>query len=346
MMERIANIVLVVVVTALIWLYLEAESLTTSQQEMRISFVSPTGEMLISPVGDEWRGVATIRVEGAQSALSRTPRAVEIPVGSPGFPGIEGEQTVDLRVALRANRELQRAGVNLVEVEPQSVRLRLEAVITLQDVAIRPELVGIEPAAPPTVEPSRATVRGPRSAMDQLAALSGGAYVTARVRQDTAGSLPDGQTTRVRALLEAPQPVPPDQIQIVPREAEVSFTIRSRSAVATLPSAPVQLIMPPAESGRFRVDINADDAFISNITVSGPSELVEQVRSGQLRIVALLWLTSDELERPIESKMVSFGALRDGQVVGPPQGLTIRADNATVRFAIKATTPAEPAATP
>lgn len=346
MRERIANIVLVVVVTALIWLYLEAESLTTSQQELRITFVAPSGDILISPVGEEWRGVATIRVEGAQSALSRTPRSVEIPVGSPGFPGVEGEQTVDLRVPLRANRELQRAGVNLVEVEPQNVRLKLEAITTLQEVEIRADLLGIEPAAAPTVNPARATVRGPRSAMDQLAALTGGPYVVARVRQGTAGNLPDGQTARVRSLLEPPQPIAPENIQIVPREAEVAFTIQSRSAMATLPSAPVQLIMPPAETGRFRVDINADDAFISNVTVSGPSELVEQVRGGQIRIVALLWLTSDELEKPIDSKMVSFGVLRDGQVVGPPQGLVIRAANATVRFTVKTTATAEPAAQP
>lgn len=347
MKERIANGILVVVVTALIWLYLEAESLTTSQQEIRVTFVSPTGDMLIGPVGDEWRGVATIRIEGSQAALSRVPRSFEVPVGSPGFPPVEGEQTVDLRVPLRAHRDLQRAGVNLIEVNPQTARLRLEAITTLSDVEIRPDLSGIEPAAPPTVQPTLATVRGPRSAMEQIAALSGGAHVVARVRPDSSGALPDGQAVRARGLLEPPPSVLPDHIQITPREAEVSFTIRSRSASTTLPSAPVQLLMPPAESGRFRVDIDADDAFISAVTVTGPSELVEQVRSGQLRIVALLWLSSDELERPIDSKAVSFGALRDGQVVGMPAGLSVRAADAVVRFTVRpATSPAPAGAQP
>ncbi|MBL0922558.1 MAG: hypothetical protein IBJ10_10575 [Phycisphaerales bacterium] len=331
MKERIANGLLVVVVTALIWLYLEAESLTTSQQEIRVTFVSPTGDMLVGQVGDEWRGSATIRVEGSQSALSRAPRAIEVPVGSPGFPAVEGEQTVDLRVPLRANRELQRAGVNLVEVNPQTVRLRLEAITTLPDVEIRADLSGIEPAAPPVVEPLRASVRGPRSSMERIASLSGGAHVVAVVR---AGNFADGQAVTVRAALEPPPSVSPDHVVITPREAEVEFTIRTRSATATIPSAPVQLLTPPAESGRFRVEIEADDAFVTGVTVSGPSELVEQVRSGQMRIVALLWLTSDELERPITSKMVSFGALRDGQVVGLPAGLSVRAADAQVQFTV------------
>jgi hypothetical protein len=336
--ERIANILLVVVVTLLIWLYLEAESLTAAQQEVRISFVAGESNMIVTPVGEEWRGVATVRIEGSQAALSRTPRSYEIPIGSLGVPAEDGEHVIDLKAPLRASRQLQRAGVNLVDVLPQTMRLRVESVATLNDVEIRADLGAIEPSAPPTVVPARASVSGPRSTIDRLAAIVGGPHVVARVRPGAATNIPDGRPAAVRTPLELPGSVSPDNVQITPREAEVGFTVRSRSATAVVPAAPVQLITPPAESGRFRVEINADDEFVQGVTVIGASDLVEQVRSGQVRVVALLWLSSDELERRVDSKGVTFAVVRDGQVAPPPAGLTIRADDAVVRFQI---TPAQ-----
>ncbi len=345
MKERAANILLVVVVTLLIWLYLEAESLTASQQEVRITFVAGEADMLVRTVGEEWRGVATVRVEGSQAALSRMPRTFEIPIGSPGVPAVEGEHVIDLKVPLRANRQIQRAGVNLIDVVPQTMRLRLEAVAVLENVEIRPDLGGIEPAEPPVIQPAVASVRGPRAAIDRLTNIVGGPHVVARVRPGAATNLPDGRPVTIRAPLELPGAVGAESIQITPREVEVGFTIRARSASTTLPSAPVQLITPPAESGRFRVEINADDAFVQTVFVTGPSDLVEQVRTGVLRVVALLWLSSDDLERGVDSKAVTFGVLRDGQVIGTPAGLSIRAEDAVVRFTVTPTPQATPAET-
>lgn len=347
MLSRAVSIFLIALVSALIWVYLEAESLTQGQQDARVTLVSPGAGWRIEALGDDRRGgttiPVTIRAEGSQAALSAMPRQFEVSLGSPGFPQQEGEQALDLRVALRSSQALRRSGVNILEVSPEVVRVRVTGLVSLADVEVRPDVGSIEPVAPPTVEPSRVTVTGTRDAIERLQSLPAGPHVVARIAPST--SLPEGQPLRLRTPLILPGSLGALDMDIQPREVEVAFTIRTRTDRLTVASCPVQAMLPPTEAGRYRIQVADDSLFVRDVSVLGPRDVIERLRSQESRLIAVLWLTSDDLEAGKESGTASFAMVRGGQLEPLPAGLVIDAPPPIVRFAISRVEPAA-AATP
>ncbi|TVQ64305.1 MAG: hypothetical protein EA379_01890 [Phycisphaerales bacterium] len=343
MNARARTWLIVVIVTALVWLYAEAESLTRSEQEMRIAFASPTPDLVARVVGDEWRGSVRVRIEGSSAALGQAPRALRFELGEPGVSAAEGEHEIDLRSALRASREIQRAGINVLDVEPATVRLRVETVLALEGVEVRPELIGVELTGGLTIDPPRVAVRAPRAFVDALRASPTGAHVMARIPRAALTNIVEGQENRVRARLLFPEGLQDPSAEITPGEVELIFTVRSRTDSLSAPSAPVQVLLPPREAGRWRIDINPEDAFIRDVQVTGPGDVIERIRSRELRIIAVLWLSSDELERRLDAKRATFALVRDDQTTALPAGLVIDAPETLVRLSIEpAPEPVEP----
>jgi hypothetical protein len=58
------------------------------------------------------------------------------------------------------------------------------------------------------------------------------------------------------------------------------------------------------------------------------------VRNNDVRLVAILSLSSDELERGITEKRASIATLRDGVIGQPPSGVRIEVRDPNVRFEI------------
>lgn len=338
MLDRIRSVLLIAFVTALVWIYAEAESLTRGQQEIRVSFVSGADDLSSRVVSDDWRGVVRVRLEGSAASLQQTPPRVELRLGSPAVPGQEGEFTVDLAAALRSDPELQRAGVNVIAVEPPTARLRIDELRRVEDVPVRVATPGIDLEQPARLEPATADVVLTRTAAEQLQGLEGGAFLVARVDPGQVDNARRGLPQRVRAGLNLPPGVTTNggTVRIVPAEAVVEIVIRRDTASLTVPAAPVQVLMPPTEAGRWEVRITPEDLFLRDIELVGPSEFINQVRTNEVRLVAVLSLSSDELERGVSEKRASIATLRDGVIGQPPQGARVEARDPVVRFEVVA----------
>lgn len=334
MTYRFRTALLVGFVTILIWVYAEAESLSQSQQEVQIRFVSSAPDVVVRPLGDEWRGVVRVRVEGAAAALARTPRVLELPLGAPWVPADEGEHTIDLRAALRASEAMQDAGVTLLDVDPATTVVRVRELSTMDDVEVRVDLGGVELAGPAAVTPRTATVTAGKNALDQLRALGAGEHVIARISPDEIEGLPEGQPVRISARLSLPPGVDSAGSRISPAEAEVTLTLRSRTESARVDASPVHLLMLPGESSRYSVTLDVDDVFVRDVTVTGPAIAIERIRSGEMQIVAVLRLSSDELEQGITSKSVTFAAIAGAAMADLPDGLLIDAPQRVVQFTV------------
>src|SRR6185503_14008681 len=129
---RIRTILLVTIVTLLIWVWAEGESLTTQTLNPRISFVGPTPtgspgdeapELIVRPTTEAWRGTVRIRLEGSTIAIKAAEDALAQPVklrpGQPGVPSDAGEtKIVDLTDALRSYPALTQTGVTVVDADP------------------------------------------------------------------------------------------------------------------------------------------------------------------------------------------------------------------------------------
>jgi hypothetical protein len=336
MLDRVRSLILIVFVTALVWIYAEAESLTRSQQEVRVSFISGADDLSSRVASDDWRGVVRVRLEGSAASLQRTPPRIELRLGAPGVPDQEGEFTVDLADAIRADPELSRAGVNVIAVEPPTVRLRIDELRRLDDVPVRAALSGIDLEQPARIEPSTTDLMVPRAVAEQMEALQGGPFVLARVEPSQIDTARRGAPQRIRATLNLPAGVTLNggTARFSPPEALVELIIRRDTSSFTVPSAPVQVLLPPTEAGRWEVRILPEDLFLRDVEVIGASEFVAQVRNNDVRLVAILSLSSDELERGITEKRASIATLRDGVIAQPPSGVRIEVRDPNVRFEI------------
>lgn len=339
------TLALTIVVTLLIWLYAEAESLTRVQQEVKVSFISPTGSTLVRPV-DGWTGLVRLSFEGAAAALARTPRNFELVPGAIGVPADDGEHTVDLRVALRAHPAWAQSGVSLLAVEPPTARIRVRAMETVADIEIRPDLGAIDLATPATIEPARASVVLPKAVADRLRALPEGPHLLAKPTAQAAQGLREGQATRVRARLALPSHLEDADATLTPREVDISVTVRARTTRAALPPVPVQTLLPPGDAGRFRITVGEEDRFLRDVSMQGPLDVIEAVQSRAWSVVAVVVLSTDDLEQRVTSKRTAFAILRDGIMTPLPPGVDAEASDTTIRLRIEPVAPSAPPATP
>ena len=81
------------------------------------------------------------------------------------------------------------------------------------------------------------------------------------------------------------------------------------------------------EADRWVVSVNPEDHLLESVTVTGPSDLIEQIRSGRLTIFATVVLTLDDRDAKITQKDATFSDL--------PTPLTFEVPDTTVRLSIR-----------
>lgn len=334
MIARLKTIVIVAVVTGLVWLYAEAESLRGAQDDARVIFSDGGDEWAIRPLTEGWVGAVKVRLEGSAAALAAAPREFLLSPGSPGFPLTEGEQVIDLRLALRSSQGIASLGVGVVEVEPATVKVKVTLLVRLPDVPIKPDLPGVELAGPAVVEPPRASVLASKATLDRLRAMPDGPAVLAKPTAASLAQVRGAVTQRLQALLALPPEVEDPEARIVPRETALTITARSRTETVTLESAQIQVLLPPAEAARYRVDL-PDQPSIPSVTVTGPRDVVERFRAGEWRIIAVVSLSADDLAKRVESKRVSFIGMNGAEPVVLPPGVAVTAGQTSVRLVVK-----------
>jgi len=75
--------------------------------------------------------------------------------------------------------------------------------------------------------------------------------------------------------------------------------VRSTTQRLTLPSVPVWPMAPPTEINRWTIAV--DPILLRDVELSGPSDVMQRIRSGELRVIATLQLSSAELEQQLAS---------------------------------------------
>ena len=92
---------------------------------------------------------------------------------------------------------------------------------------------------------------------------------------------------------------------IDPASVQVTVTIRKQTSRLKLPGVPILVTAPWAELKRFGVEIKSGQRVLSeDVEVSGPSDVIDRISSGQIKIWAELRLTVDDLESAITSKQL------------------------------------------
>lgn len=345
MFSRVRTFLLVTLFATILWVFAESESLGEFAGITTVRFSSGTGEgntRLISP-DQAFDGTISIDLVGSKGAISRSEteliKGIELAPGMAGVPTLDGRHTINLLRVLQDYAPLTRTGVRIATVTPLALEVEVLELVAQQAV-IEANLQGIDVVGEVRVTPDRVAVRLPRSA------LTNGQEpirVTARLDETQRKRLPVSGPVKEEAAI-----IPPSAYAGLPgfsierATATLEFTVRGRSATETLRSIPVQIVLPPVEIGRWDVQIESEDRFLT-ADVSGPTDAMERLKSGAEAVIAVLSLSSDDLEAKVEKKDAAFMVLKSGAFMLRPE-LQIVGVKSSVR--LKITPKSAPGPTP
>ncbi|MBL8745232.1 MAG: hypothetical protein JNK58_02630 [Phycisphaerae bacterium] len=335
MFSGVRTFAIVTLFAVALWVFAESESLGEFSGLTSLRFVSAgaeAGGRLVSPDAS-FDGSITIDLVGSKAAISRSEgelkRGIELSPGLSGVPTTDGRHTLNLLRVLQDYSPLKRTGVRVVAVTPQAVDVVVQELVTVQAL-VEPMLQGVEVVGEVRMTPDRVGVRLPRSAVGDG---SEPIRIAARLDASQTKRLPTSGPVKEEVSL-----IPPVKYASLPgfqmdrSSVDVEFTIRGRSATETLRSVPVQVVLPPVEVGRWEVEVDSDDRFLS-AEVSGPTEAVERLKNGSEAVIAVVALSSDDLQSQIDSKNVTFVVLRGGVFTLRPE-LQIVGEQSSVRLKI------------
>jgi hypothetical protein len=326
----IRNIVLVTVLTVLVWAFAESESLHTKSIRFDVLVdADPAGGRVARVLdGQAWPGRVQLSVEGATSAIDAleplTRRALRLAPGIQSFPAVAGENIIDLRAAIRELPEFRGSGVTIQACDPPTLRVVVDEIIT-STIPVRVSAGDSQFESQPVVRPASVTLSVSKRVGESLGA---DLAATATIDPQTLARLVPGRTENIASVpLTLPIDLPPDTyIRFSPPSVDVGVTLRSRTGSIVLPSVPVHIRLAAAELSRWKIDIPESDRFLTDVRVSGPDELIDQVRREEIKITAVVALSFEELERGITSKEATFAEL--------PSPLKFEAAKRLVRLSI------------
>ena len=340
MISRIRTGLILLMLAFVIWLFAESESLGDAEQAVRVEFGvgSEDRDRLLVRTPD-FDGRLQVSFRGAQASIQRARAAMEsilrLEPGMPGIPDTDGRHTLRLIDVLREQPFMRTTGVTIELVQPQQITIEVEELVQ-RDFPIVPLLPGIEVEGEVSITPATAQVRLPRSA---AAAISQETAVIARVTPAAGRTLPPGPHTMGNIALALPDELANARgVTLLTRRATLEFTVRSTLQTETFSSVPVQVLLPPIEMSDWRVILDESDQFV-RVEISGPSELIERLRSGQLRLLAAFSLSDVELASGVTSKPLRIMVLADGVPAPLPEGLTVTSPVGTARFVVQRIAP-------
>lgn len=322
--------VIVTLVSVLIWIVAEGESLSTDRVEVVVRLVNEGGEIAMRPSTDSnWTGRVIVEMEGSTTEVSKLRDRLRDPLaflpGDPGVPVAPGRHTIDLAEVLRQSKVFEGTGVSLVAVEPESVEVLVDRV-EWQTFEVRVDLPDLASASSPVADPRRVRVLVPSLLADTLGDLR---TLTASLSQDQVVGLKVGQRNVVSNVpINLPSELASHPfVRVEPERISVTVTLDNREDSITLDNVPVQIQKPAFESERWTVLVDEQDQLLESVTVTGPSDLIERIRNGELTIFATVVLTLDDRDAGITQKEAVFKSL--------PSPLDFEAPSTTVRLTIR-----------
>lgn len=340
MVARARSFVIVTIITLLVWILAEGQTLRTQNAAVAVSFQAGSNTRIVRVVpGESFDGTVKVRLTGSTGRLEdvldalRTPMVINVDAEGSVPSGV---RVVDLRDALRSVPPFQQSGISLSEVDPAFVQVEVDDLVQ-RDVPVRVELPDVQLEGPYRVSPETVRFTLPRTLSASLSEQD--VYVRAVVAPEQLANLPTGREQTIASVRIVPsQPLAEAWFSQAGRtQVSVTLTLRSRTATELIPTVPVQVRLAPTELERFDIFIPESERFLHDVTVRGPSTLIERMRSDStLRPIAVVALSFEELERGITSK--------DAILTFPPglEGLEASASDVTV--SLKITRRPDPAA--
>ncbi len=333
------TIVLSAIVAVVVWIFAEGESLSSRTLVVSVTFpIEASNDLVIRPEDPEFRGQVRVRLEATTRALDAAVLAVgggaggsiRLMPGTAGVPSTPGErQVVELREAIGSLPELRALGSTVAEVEPRQVLVSVVKMVS-REVPIRVELPKDNAPAldgDPTVSPVVATMRVPEDALARLTDGGAGLTIVAGITESDVRRLrPEGAQTLTVPLRPPAELNGLGPIVLTPESTSVLLRIRRKVETMRIATVPVWYSLPPTDDAA-SVSVQVEDRFLTDVTLTGPADELQRVRSGALSVKAMIELSSEDLAKDSVSKPAQFPGL--------PAGVTSSASGQSIRVRIE-----------
>ncbi|MEL7484659.1 MAG: hypothetical protein AAFN41_09920, partial [Planctomycetota bacterium] len=313
LLSMLRTFVIVTVLTGLVWVVAEGESLARERLESPVTITGDPqlGLVMVPANGSVWGGRVVVELEGGAAAISQIRETLRtgfrLEPGLEGVPAEPGEHTLDLAAVVRALPVFDGSGITVRTVEPERVDIELVQLLTREyDVVVRlPDGIDVSSVV---AEPRRVRLTYPDAA---AAAIDRGVEIVADVPRDQAEAVAIGSRSTIRDVpLMLPDVLAGSPFaSLDPASVSVIATLEQREESVTLDAVPVRIQRPAFQAERWMVRVAESDQLLSGVVVTGPSDLIAQIRSNELRIFATVNLTPDDLDAQITEKAVTFAEL-------------------------------------
>jgi len=328
--EQIGTVVVASVFALLIWLWAEGENRRTDSLSVTIRF---------AVAGDDSRHLVRAKRPGDPGAASAN-LAVRLELEGPNLllqrmmsgagaytilvdePNGSLEREISIREELQNLPAFADAGITIVSAAPARVALKFDEIIQ-QSIRVNTQIPGFD-VAQVKVDPDRAMVTMPRETMNFVMQKHGDAFLRldlppSLLRQMSAGETRVFESVNLRldSALETDLAVAGtrDSVRIDAEPVRVEVTLSGAANVEESIAVPVTISTPLREERNYDVVVDLQFELIPDVVVTGPPALISRLRSGELKVVARLDFTSDELEQAITRKRIEWQA---------PEGISVR----------------------
>ena len=312
--RRLITILVVSIVTLLIWMVAESHTRSTQSFPGRLEFVVAAGEgsasFAVSPSGVP----VTLNVSGPASAIRKTRELLRRESLSIEVPAEHGRSEInDLTSLVNNLPSIRTLGIDVTSVDPDFQVLDIEERVP-RTATVRPLLPVDSRVEDLSVEPKNATIYVLRP---DLARLPETPVVEAIVDPADLMSLEPGKAHTVNATLRLADDVAlSSPATIEPPSAQVRFRLLGALRQLTVDRVRVVVLTPPPNIGDFNVTVA--EPLLPDVLIEAIPETIEMIEAGERLVFAVVYLTTDEMEKRITSKRAAALMAVRGDSPGRP----------------------------
>ncbi len=315
----------VAVITLLIWVFAEGESLRSSPVTLRATLVSGSPDLVVSlSEGEDWDGTVEVRVDGPTARLdavrAELRRAEIVELTTREF-GTEGG-VVRLAEALRSHPIFRDSGVSIVDADPGTISIEIDRLVQ-REARIEVDAGGVPVRGLAQPIPASVTLLLPERVAREL---DEPLVLTARLQDQMVQGLAAGQAQTIFNIpVELPAALADlgDVLGELPT-VDVRLTLAVRRETQSMASVPVVVSMPSVISDRYVARLADGDQFVTPLELRGPVGIFEQVGPGKQYAPRIdVFLTPELLSAQVPGDGSEVEIPVTGTLSGVPAGVEL-----------------------
>lgn len=305
------NLVWIVVVTTLVWVYADMEF--TTEQDFRVTIRLTTGgaeSLSLVPVGDGGQNIdVNFKLQGNRGQLDAFARWLNDRSGTMMFdvshyspsktPTTETVSTVLDRLV-----NLSKRGLTYLWSDPATISFRLDRRIRVPNVPVKFEYTGVTLASEPVVKPAKVAIYVGETAWSQIEAALPEASRKLKTRQVDLKNAPTDKPITAEIIPsitikpdEPPIPVEPE-VDTVKVEVQVQHALGTKTFNVT-----PRILTPPTWSddstwSEYKLTRKPNESWTKEITVQGAKTDVESLKPEDVEAYVVL---REDDKKPVES---------------------------------------------